>query len=215
MAFSRALSWSVVFVFFLFSFSEARDILVGGKTDAWKIPTSESESLNRWAGAYRFQIGDSLVWKLDPQKDSVLQVTKKDYVACNTTNPIAEYKEENTKVKLDRSGPFHFISGTEGNCEKGEKLIVVVLSARRSYMGISPAPSPMENEGPAMAPTSSASGLNAGCRDCFGSQFRRQQINRQLCSFGAATSSISRGRERRKIQFLKTKVKVLDFRQVI
>ncbi|XP_043694018.1 early nodulin-like protein 3 [Telopea speciosissima] len=162
MAFSRALFSSLVLVFLLFSFSDARDHLVGGKSDGWKIPNSDSESLNQWAEASRFQIGDSLVWNLDPKKDSVLQVIKEDYVTCNTTSPIAEYKEENTKVKLDRSGPYYFISGAKGHCEKGQKMIVVVMSARRGYMGISPAPSPMQNEGPAIAPTSSASGLKAG-----------------------------------------------------
>ncbi|XP_043706612.1 early nodulin-like protein 1 [Telopea speciosissima] len=171
MAFSRAIPSSLVLVFLLFSFSEARDILVGNKNDAWKIPTSDSESLNRWAEASRFQIDDSLVWKLDSQKDSVLQVTKKDYMACNTTTPIAKYKEVNTKVKLDRSGPFYFISGAKGHCEKGQKLIVVVLSAKRGYMGISPAPSPMENEGRAMAPTSSGSGLKAGLMVMMGCLF--------------------------------------------
>ena len=59
------------------------------------------------------------VWNYDPSKDSLLQVSKKDYDSCNTSSPIAVYKDGNTKVKLDRSGPFYFISGTRGNCEKG------------------------------------------------------------------------------------------------
>ncbi|KAF8389207.1 hypothetical protein HHK36_025900 [Tetracentron sinense] len=140
----------------------ARDILVGSKTDAWKIPSSESDSLNRWAEGSRFQVGDSLVWKYNAEEDSVLQVTKKDYLSCNVSSSIAEYKDGNTKVKLDRSGPFYFISGVKGNCEKGQKLIVVVLSGRHRFMGISPAPSPMEYDGPAMAPTSSAASLRGG-----------------------------------------------------
>lgn len=56
--FSRAISAFVVLL--LFSFSEAKEILVGGKTDAWKIPSSQSDSLNQWAGSSRFRIGDSL-----------------------------------------------------------------------------------------------------------------------------------------------------------
>ncbi|PPD69926.1 hypothetical protein GOBAR_DD33202 [Gossypium barbadense] len=148
--FSRRLTSSFLFFLFL-SFTEAKEILVGGKTDAWKIPSSESDSLNRWAEKSRFRIGDSLVWKYDGGKDSVLQVTKEAYASCNTSNSIAEYKDGNTKVKLDRSGPFYFISGAKGHCEQGQK-----------YTGISPAPSPAEIEGPAIAPTSSAAGLKAG-----------------------------------------------------
>ncbi|KAE8672060.1 nuclear nucleic acid-binding protein C1D [Hibiscus syriacus] len=55
-------------------------------------------------------------------------------------------------------GPFYFISGAKGHCEQGQKLVVVVLSPRHSYTGISPAPSPAEIEGPAVAPTSNGSG---------------------------------------------------------
>jgi hypothetical protein len=104
------------------------------------------------------------VWKYDGQKDSVLQVTKEAYAACNTTNPIEEYKDGNTKVKLDKSGPFYFISGAEGHCEKGQKIVVVVLSQKHKQVGYvgSPAPSPVEFVGPAVARTSSASNLKGG-----------------------------------------------------
>ncbi|KAL9442872.1 hypothetical protein AB3S75_016269 [Citrus x aurantiifolia] len=163
--FSRTLASSSLvltsLVLFSISFCEARDILVGGKTDSWKIPSSQSDSLNQWAEKTRFQIGDSLVWKYDATRDSVLQVTKEAYLSCNTSSPFAEYRDGNTKVKLNKSGPFYFISGTKGSCEKGQKLIVVVMSSRRRYTGISPAPAPMEFDGPAVAPTSSAASFRA------------------------------------------------------
>ncbi|XP_059658252.1 early nodulin-like protein 15 [Cornus florida] len=159
---SRALVSTLVLSLLLFiSFSEARDHLVGGKTEAWKVPSSQSDSLNKWAENSRFLVGDSLVWKYDSEKDSVLQVTKRGYATCNTSSPIEEYKDGNTKVTLDQSGPYYFISGAAGNCEKGQKLIVVVMSAthKRLFTAISPAPSPVEFDGPAVAPTSGASSL--------------------------------------------------------
>ncbi|EOY29527.1 hypothetical protein QUC31_020730 [Theobroma cacao] len=163
MAASRGLLLSAVLLVSVFlTLTEAGEHLVGGKANAWKIPSSESDSLNKWAGASRFQIGDSLVWSYDPSKDSVLQVSKKDYETCNTSSPIAAHKDGNTKVKLERSGAYYFISGAEGHCQKGQKLIVVVMSARSQFMGVSPAPSPMEFEGPAVAPTSSCVSLKSG-----------------------------------------------------
>lgn len=58
---SRAETSSILFLTLLFvSFSEAMDLLVGGKPDAWKIPTSDSDSLNHWAQKSRFNVGDSL-----------------------------------------------------------------------------------------------------------------------------------------------------------
>ena len=111
------------------------------------------------------------VFKYDGEKDSVLQVTRGDYLNCNTSSPIEEYKDGNTKVKLNKPGPFYFISGTKGHCEKGQKLIVVVMSPRNRYIGVSPAPSPAELEAPAVAPTSSASSLKAGLVVAFGILF--------------------------------------------
>ncbi|KAL4284327.1 hypothetical protein GQ457_16G000420 [Hibiscus cannabinus] len=160
--FSSRLTSSLVLLFLFLSISEAKEIVVGGKENAWKIPSSESDSLNNWAANSRFRIGDSLVWKYDGGKDSVLQVTKEAYASCNVSAPIAEYKDGNTKLKLEKSGPFYFISGAKGHCEQGQKLVVVVLSPRHRYTGFSPAPSPAEIEGPAVAPTSYGSGLKAG-----------------------------------------------------
>ncbi|KAJ8751854.1 hypothetical protein K2173_026052 [Erythroxylum novogranatense] len=159
----------VVLLFLLLGFSEARDLLVGGRTDAWKIPSSQSESLTQWAQRLRFVVGDSLLWKYDSQKDSVLEVTKDAYDSCNTTSPIQEYKDDNTKVKLDRPGPFYFISGAEGHCGKGQKLIVVVITPRHRQTAFSPAPSPSssypaEFGSPAVAPTSSAETLRGGAK---------------------------------------------------
>ncbi|XP_058785944.1 early nodulin-like protein 14 [Vicia villosa] len=166
---SRTVSPSILFMFFLFGLSAATDLLVGGKENAWKVPSSEADSLNKWAGKSRFNVGDHLVWKYDGGKDSVLQVNKEDYANCNSSNPIQQYNDGNTKVKLDRPGPFYFISGAKGHCEKGQKLVVVVITPRTRYGPVSPAPSPAPSSaelegGPAVAPapTSSASVLQTG-----------------------------------------------------
>ncbi|MED6206555.1 hypothetical protein PIB30_028012 [Stylosanthes scabra] len=132
---SAACSILILFVVFGVTYA-AKDILVGGKVDAWKVPSSTSDSLNKWAERARFQVGDHLVWKYDGGKDSVLVVSKEDYGNCNTSSPIKKFNDGNTKVELDHPGPFFFISGAKGNCEQGEKLHVVVLTPRGS-----PAPS--------------------------------------------------------------------------
>ncbi|KAI0518737.1 hypothetical protein KFK09_006173 [Dendrobium nobile] len=136
---------------------EAKEFAVGGEPSAWKIPSSNSDSLNQWAEANRFQVGDYLVWDYDAKKDSVLQVRKKDYHSCNTSSPIAVHQDGSTRVRLRRSGAHYFISGVEGACEKGEKLVVVVISENhregfQSSLSPAPAPAEFDSGSPAMAP---------------------------------------------------------------
>lgn len=59
--FLRVATSSLLLMITLFlSLSEAKEIIIGGKTDAWKIPSSQSDSLNKWAESARFRIGDTL-----------------------------------------------------------------------------------------------------------------------------------------------------------
>ncbi|ESQ54001.1 hypothetical protein EUTSA_v10026401mg [Eutrema salsugineum] len=133
----------------------ANEVTVGGKSGDWKIPPSSAYSFNEWAQKARFKVGDFLFFRYEAGKDSVLQVAREAYEKCNTTSPKASYTDGNTKVKLEQAGPVYFISGTEGHCQKGQKLRVVVVTPRNS--AFSPAPSP--SDGPAVAPTSGAAKL--------------------------------------------------------
>lgn len=96
------------------------------------------------------------MWEFDGKKDSVVEVTREAYLSCNSTDPIAVHGGGEAKLKLGRSGPFYFISAVKESCEKGEKLIVVVLSSsgQRAFFNAAPAPAPLAFEGPAVAPTS-------------------------------------------------------------
>lgn len=57
---SRNASASLFLLFILFGFTAAKELLVGGKINAWKIPSSEADSLNQWAEKSRFRVGDHL-----------------------------------------------------------------------------------------------------------------------------------------------------------
>ncbi|CAF1698585.1 unnamed protein product [Brassica oleracea var. botrytis] len=128
---------------------EGREILVGGKSNTWKVPESTEETLNQWSERTRFKIGDALLWKYNAENDSVMQVSKKDYERCDRSEPIKGYKDGHTKIELKRSGPFYFISGEDGHCQRGEKLLVVVLSPNhnRSYTADAPLTTPVTDKG--------------------------------------------------------------------
>jgi len=134
-------AWTVCFVLAFFHSAVAREFVVGGR-NGWVVPSGvENQTLTQWAGKNRFLVGDTLLFNYNPSEDSVLQVTAPQYDACNTSSPIASYKGGNTVVKLPSYGPFHFISGNRSNCQKGEKVIIVVLSLRNRSHG-APAPTP-------------------------------------------------------------------------
>ncbi|XP_018461851.1 early nodulin-like protein 11 [Raphanus sativus] len=151
--------------------SKPRMILVGGYVGSWKVPDSPSNTLNHWAEANRFKVGDVLVWAYDAKVDSVLQVTKEDYDSCNTSKPLKQFNDGDTKFKLDNSGPYFFISGAPGSCTKGERIHLVVLAERNNVGAgsrdfgspkVSPVSSPpASTHAPAPAPNA-AVGLKVG-----------------------------------------------------
>ncbi|KAB2605621.1 GTPase-activating protein GYP1-like [Pyrus ussuriensis x Pyrus communis] len=126
MVLSRAFMWHKGYKFY-----------VGGK-EGWVVNPFQSYSL--WAEKNRFNINDTLHFKYKKGSDSVLVVNKDDYFSCNTQNPIQKLDGGDSDFTLDRSGPFYFISGQNGNCQKGQKLLVIVLAPRHPKPPVLPPP---------------------------------------------------------------------------
>ncbi|XP_024029135.1 early nodulin-like protein 3, partial [Morus notabilis] len=88
-------------------------------------------------------------------KDSVLLVNQDDYNNCNTDHPLQKYDGGHTVYTFEKSGPHYFISGTNDNCQKNEKVVVVVLAERGNRTDSSaPTPSPSADTPPSPAPAS-------------------------------------------------------------
>ncbi|KAG6591953.1 Early nodulin-like protein 2, partial [Cucurbita argyrosperma subsp. sororia] len=109
------------------SVSHAYTFYAGGK-DGWVL--NPSERYDNWSHRNRFQVNDVIVFKYAKGLDSVLVVSKEGYEKCDLKNPIMKLEDGNSEFKFDRSGPFYFVSGKQGSCEKGQKLMVVVLAQR-------------------------------------------------------------------------------------
>ncbi|PSS16175.1 Early nodulin-like protein [Actinidia chinensis var. chinensis] len=137
----------LVLIFFtgLIDLLEAYQFNVGGR-EGWVL--NPSENYNRWAERMRFQVNDTLFFKYMKGSDSVLVASKEDYDKCNTQKPILKMDGGDSVFKLDRSGPFYFITGNKTNCQNGQKLIIVVLAVRNKPT--SPTPSPTLSPAPAI-----------------------------------------------------------------
>ncbi|KAI3988347.1 hypothetical protein MKX01_012136 [Papaver californicum] len=164
---------AVVFLDFLLSSSTeaSNNILVGGK-NGWV--TNPPENYTRWASRNRFNIADTLIFKYNKGQDSVLVVSKEDYDTCNTANPQKSMNDGESRFTFDRSGPFYFISGNQGSCQKGQKLYLVVITPKVSSpptpsslpVGSSPSPTADITATPPTAPvpsTPSKSSSNTNC----------------------------------------------------
>ncbi|XP_004231821.1 early nodulin-like protein 21 [Solanum lycopersicum] len=97
-----------------------------GDTTGWTVPPqNDTIFYNNWASAMRFKIGDTIRFKY--KKDSVMEVTDKDYKKCNSTQPHFFSNSGNTMFTLEHSGYYYFISGAAGHCERGQRMILRVM----------------------------------------------------------------------------------------
>lgn len=107
---------------------------------------------------------DCTVWKYSHKSELVLQVKEEHYTNCYKSDPIEAYSNAgDTKVELNRSGSFYFISGKDDHCDRGLKLHVKVMSAGHGG-GHShpPSPSPPSSSSPSPSPAPAPAPNQAG-----------------------------------------------------
>ncbi|XP_038987828.1 early nodulin-like protein 1 [Phoenix dactylifera] len=142
----------------LASMAAATQFKVGG-SKGWAVPEPNAMSFNQWAEKNRFQIGDSLLFVYLPDQDSVLVVDANAYNSCDTSSFIDRFDDGNTVFTFARSGSFYFISGSKENCQKNEKLVVVVMASRSNGTSLAPSPSPVSSSSPPAPPPSGVVGI--------------------------------------------------------
>ncbi|XP_078439419.1 early nodulin-like protein 1 [Wolffia australiana] len=144
--------------------SKAHNFTVGGR-DGWV--ENPSEDFNKWASRNRFQINDNLVFRYK-EEDSVLEVDNADYRTCNTSKPIESFHGGETVFRLTRGGAFFFIGGA-GKCEKGQKMVVVVMAVHGAARGPAAAPAGLAAAGgpEAEAPPPVSAGSSYGVCSCM------------------------------------------------
>lgn len=62
-----------------------------------------------------------------------MKVTEEEYKECNSSHPSFFSNTGNTLYKLNHSGPFYFVSGVSGHCERGQKIIIKVMAPEEDY----------------------------------------------------------------------------------
>ncbi|EOY02622.1 Early nodulin-like protein 21, partial [Theobroma cacao] len=127
----QTLSFSVILLFSLQHSSVSSLEFQAGGSKGWVVPPeNDTKIYNECASDNRFQIGDTTRFKF--RKDSVMEVVEKDYKNCNSTQPKFFSNNGNSVFTLDHAGTFYFISGASGHCERGQRMIVRVMSPQES-----------------------------------------------------------------------------------
>ena len=73
----------------------------------------------------------------------MLVVSEEAYRTCNTSKPQRSFHGGETVFRLTKPGAVYFIGGAAGKCDKGQKLVVVVMSEHGPKGGMAaPPPSP-------------------------------------------------------------------------
>ncbi|XP_050207958.1 early nodulin-like protein 3 [Mercurialis annua] len=133
-------SFVIFLLGFVFGSCNAYKFYVGGR-NGWVL--NPSQNYTQWAHINRFQVNDTLFFKYKKGSDSVLLVNKEDFNSCNTKNPIQSLTDGDSIFTVDHSGPFYFISGNSDNCNKGQKLHIIVMAKR-----LKPSPVPTDPQSP-------------------------------------------------------------------
>ncbi|PSS11315.1 Early nodulin-like protein [Actinidia chinensis var. chinensis] len=98
-----------------------------GDLDAWGLPTPANPKVyTYWSKNHIFKIGDSLLFLYPPSQDSVIQVTEQSYNSCNLKDPILYMNNGNSLFNITKTGDYYFTSGSDGHCEKSQKLRISV-----------------------------------------------------------------------------------------
>lgn len=96
------------------------------------------------------------------KNDSVVVVDREACGKCSAADPLVFFDNGNTTFRFDRYGFFYFISGSQGHCEAGQRLIVrVMVHPATSGVSGSPVPAPATG-GSSSSRSGSDSGFDSG-----------------------------------------------------
>ncbi|KAJ7546295.1 hypothetical protein O6H91_08G034000 [Diphasiastrum complanatum] len=110
----------------LLKLAAGREYVVGGR-QGWILPVANT-NYSSWALRHKYYVGDSLEFNYQAEANSVVQVNREHFDACNATDYIASYGNGKTVVELNRTGPYWFISGVNNNCNQGQKFGIMVFA---------------------------------------------------------------------------------------
>ncbi|CAM6097886.1 unnamed protein product [Calypogeia fissa] len=116
----------------------ADNFVVGGLSQNWALPTSNSNFYTSWPTAYAFNVNDTLQFFYDATHN-VLPMPQNSCDSSLATVPA--FTGGNTTITLNTTGTKYYICSTPHHCDQGMKLIITVGGAASTPLS-SPATGP-------------------------------------------------------------------------
>ncbi|XP_021276743.1 blue copper protein-like [Herrania umbratica] len=117
--------------------SSAQTAYVVGDASGWVVPPGGPMVYTTWAASKAFRVGDTLVFNFASGVHNVARVTRANFDACNSTNPLLLLSNGPANFTLNETGNHYFLCAFPGHCSAGQRLAINVSAAASS-----PAPQP-------------------------------------------------------------------------
>ncbi|XP_059436138.1 mavicyanin-like [Corylus avellana] len=105
-----------------------------GDSHGWN--NDSSVDYTSWASTKNFHVGDIIRFVYNPLENNVMQVSRKSFHACNSTDFVSVIISGNDSIPITRPGHYYYICGVPGHCQAGQKVDIRVPKPSSS-----PAPS--------------------------------------------------------------------------
>ncbi|XP_021817742.1 mavicyanin-like [Prunus avium] len=124
---------------FMLHGTDAAEYTVGDDL-GWTIPPGGAATYASWAAEHSLVVNDTLAFNFAVGEQDVALVTKEDFDACNTSEPLFVFQKTGG-YRFLKEGTFYVTCTFAGHCAKGQKIALYFASS-----GGSPSPSPAASQ---------------------------------------------------------------------
>ncbi|KAI5320616.1 hypothetical protein L3X38_040324 [Prunus dulcis] len=119
--------------------TEAAQYTVGDEL-GWTIPPGGAATYASWAAKHSLVVSDILTFNFAVGEQDLALVTKEDFDACNTAEPLFVFQEPGDFI-FESEGMYYLTCTFAGHCAKGQKIALYFAPS-----GGSPSPSPAASQ---------------------------------------------------------------------
>lgn len=127
---SMFLTITIMFASMNLQGSVAKEHIVGNRF-GWSVPPNDT-FYSTWASKQIFEANDVLVFNFINTLDTVEQVSKAAYEACDGSRPISYYTTSPARITIDPKLPQYYICSAWAHCRMFQKVGFTISTAKNN-----------------------------------------------------------------------------------